>query len=988
MKHDRTLRVGARAHGFVVKTVAPVRELRLTACRLEHIRSGARLLHMCADDAENLFSISFPTPPPDDTGVPHILEHAALSGSRKFPVRDPFFEMLKMSMATFLNAMTDADCTYYPVASNVKQDLFNLAEVYFDAVFHPLLSEQTFRREGYHLAPLDKETPKAGVTINGIVYNEMKGAFSNPESRLYHCATRGLFPDTIYGRVSGGDPAKIPDLTYNGFKGFHDAYYHPSNAYFLVYGDIPTLEYLRFLEPKLDQFERRDIRPVFTRQSKWNSPREMADSYPIGTEELQSNRTYVKLIWLVGDALDPANVVDLEILSQILMGHEAAPLRKAVIDSKLGRDLIASGYASIGVEAVFALTLKGTEPDRAGAFVELVVKTLAEIADGEIDGEKVASAFQQAAYDHLEVLPLFPLHIMDWTLDAWIYGADPLTFLRMGKHLRDCKKRYKANPALFNDLIRERLLNNRHRLTVVLKPDREWQARTERDFARRMERIRAGLTDKKLEQIAEDARELELAAGEPNPPEALAKLPQLKIGDLPPHPEHIPTVVERLSGGVDFLCNDVFANGVNYLHMDFNLTGFPADLWRYLPRYADAIGKLGADGMNYEVIARRTAAATGGIYCSAYFNTHVSDANRPVWGLRISLKALDNRIKPALNLLGSLIFGLDPRDNNRLRDVLVQAQAQYHTQLVHDGVTTASHHAGRGHTPEAYLAEITTGLPQLRLTDRMVSDFDKSGAELMDKIEAIRDFLPARERLTVSFTGSNRAGETIRKTLVEWIGRMRSEPLRPVPTGFTPYQYLPREGLAGPIQVAHCCRVFPAPHYSHPDEPLLTLGARLARLDYVLNEIRFKGNAYGAWCRYNSLGGTMELGSFSDPNIAGTLAVFSGLTDYVRNTDWTQTDIERAIIATAKTDEQPIRPGYATSMALHRHLIGQTPELREQRYVRLLAATAREVKRALLDHLDANFARSAVCVVADRAKLEEANRQMPDLKLNIEDIVK
>lgn len=320
-----TLKAGDRAYGFVVESVTPVEELRAVAYQIEHEKSGAQLIHLHSDDAENLFSISFPTPPSDDTGLPHILEHAVLSGSRKFPVRDPFFEMLKMSMATFLNAMTGSDCTYYPVASNVKQDLFNLAEVYFDAVFHPLLTEETFKREGHHLAPAAQDQPTGDLTINGIVYNEMKGAFSNPESRLIRCAGRGLFPDTIYGRESGGDPEHIPDLTYADFKSFHETFYHPSNAHFFLCGDVPTAEYLAFLAEKLNDFEWQEVEPEIAHQPRWSEPRSTADSYPIGQGEPDQEKTYVLMNWLVGEGTDPQEVASLYALSQILLGNEAAP---------------------------------------------------------------------------------------------------------------------------------------------------------------------------------------------------------------------------------------------------------------------------------------------------------------------------------------------------------------------------------------------------------------------------------------------------------------------------------------------------------------------------------------------------------------------------------------------------------------------------------------------------------------------------------------
>jgi len=619
------LDVGSLLHEFRVCRIEPVPELRAVAYQFEHETTGARLLHIHCADTENLFSVSFPTPPADNTGLPHVLEHAVLSGSEKYPVRDPFFEMVKMSMATFINAMTGWDCTYYPVASNVHQDLFNLAEVYFDAVFHPLLAGETFKREGHHLTPVDSDNPTGDLTVTGIVYNEMKGAFSNPESRLSRMITRALFPDTVYGRESGGDPECIPELTHPGLLQFHRTHYHPSNAYFVLYGDIPPQEFLVFLQPRLKSSVRAPVPAGVPRQPRWTEPRHVEDTYPITVADAAERQGFLMLSWLVGDGTDAAHAVALDILGLILLGNEGAPLRKALIQSGLGADLIYSGYASVGLETIFRVGLKGADPDSCDQFVLFVMDTLQNIARDQITSDRVEAAFQQASYSYREVLPLLPLHVMERILEAWMYDADPLLFLELGRHLDDCRDRYRANPDLFSDLIRGSLLENPHRISVVLRPDPVWQQRTDEQFAERMRSVRAEMTDDELRRIAADAEQLARSAGTPNPPEALAALPQLKVTDLPPQPRHIPTTAEDLGHGVCLLRNDVFANGVNYLHLNFDLRGLPARLWPRLPRYLEALGKLGAAGMNYEQMAHRTAAVTGGIGYGLAFGSHAAD---------------------------------------------------------------------------------------------------------------------------------------------------------------------------------------------------------------------------------------------------------------------------------------------------------------------------------------------------------------------------
>ncbi|HET7560032.1 MAG TPA: insulinase family protein, partial [Limnochordia bacterium] len=521
------LKPGDRLDAFVVRSVTPIDELRAIAVVLEHPGCGATLLHLVQNDAENLFSVTFKTPPSDDTGVPHILEHAVLAGSAKYPVRDPFFEMLKRSMATYLNAFTMWDATSYPVASNVKQDLFNLADVYFDAVFHPKLTEETFAREGHHLAPVDPADPTGALRVTGIVYNEMKGAFSNPEARLQRVARRTLFGDTIYGHESGGDPDAIPDLTWADLRAFHERYYHPSNALFFVYGDIPTSEWTAFLTARLAGFKPRPADVEIKPQPLWREPRRLDESYAVGAGESLAEKTYLSLRWIVGDSTDPGEITDWRVLSTILLGNEAAPLKRALIASKLGQDLFASGLDANALQSGFGVGLKGSEANRAEAFERLVLDCLRDLAGQTFSPERVEAAYQQAAYFYLEILPSYPLYMLFRVLGTWVHNRDPLAYLPMREHLAASKARYAADPRRFNRMIAEHLVENPHRLLTVMQPDPDWQTRADARFAEHMQRVRAALSDEEAKHISEAAAELDRRSSTPDPPELLATLPVL-----------------------------------------------------------------------------------------------------------------------------------------------------------------------------------------------------------------------------------------------------------------------------------------------------------------------------------------------------------------------------------------------------------------------------------------------------------------------------
>ena len=985
------LHQGQQLHGFEVKAITPIEELRAVAIELLHLRSGARLLHLYTDDPRNLFSISPLTPASDDTGLPHILEHSVMRGSSNYPVKGGFNEIMKMSLATYdsTNAMNYVDHAFYYTSNNVKKDLFNLAEIHFDSVFHPLLTEETFKREGHHLEPADPDQPTEDLKINGIVYNEVKIGLSHPGYCLYSTVNGNLLPDTCYACNSGGNSLVMPDLTYEQLKTYHQTYYHPRNSYFFFYGNIPTSDYLLFLADKLLAIPKTEtngflhpLRPAITHQPKWESPRIVKDTYPIDPDEPLTEKTYLMLSWLIGDTTNPEDAVLCRILNLILFGNEGAPFRKAIIDSKLGTDIrynILDGMT--GPNRTFSVGLVGSEADRVETFTELVIRTLTQIADAKIDREKVETAFQQITYDYQEVTPNFPFQMMTRVVNTWIYEKEPTLFLKMGKHLSAIRQRWEKNPGIFNELIRERFLDNPHQLTTILSPDPDMQARLDANENARLKAIRSELTDEQMTQIAADAAELERLSGQPNSPEDLAKLPQLHVSDLPAQPLHIRTTVETVSGR-PLLQNNILSNGVNYLVLNFDLQGLPQHLWQYLPRYTDAIGKLGAGQLNYEQMAQHRAAATGGIGCSPNFTTHALDPCRSVWDMQFRLKALDGKIEAALSVLHDLIFAVNPRDKDRLYDVLNQAVASKHDYY---GASVANRRAAHGLSQRGFLTDIVYGLPRLRTSEMLLNRFDESYEELTGYIEQIREFLLVQGRVTASFTGSDTAFELFRGQFSEWIDDMRDEPIIPAPIGFKSFGTPPREGLAAPIPIAHCTQMMPAPHYAHPDSGLLTIGSHILENDYMLPEIRLKGNAYGFCFSYNPFESMLHQGSERDPHVARTLDVFARTIDYVKQTEWIQADIDRAIIAKSSDYLKTIRPSQASTDAIWHYIKGQTHEVVEEKYAQLRRATPKEVKRALLETLEENKDKTSICVIASREKLEAENQKM-DHPLVIEDI--
>jgi hypothetical protein len=809
-----------------------------------------------------------------------------------------------------------------------------------------------------------------------------------PETILGNLGSRALFPDSHLGRDSGGHPDEIPCLTYETFRRFHEEHYHPSNALIFLYGDIPSAEQLAFLAPVLDGFDRRPARKRLPAVRVLERPAEIEETYPVGPTDELRNRTFLSLSWHLGDALNAPAMMDWAVLSEVLLGNESAPLKKALVDARLGEDLLGGGAEPHSHEALFHLGLKGSEPERSGAFEARVLQTLEALAARPLPPERVSAAYQQLSYHHREVSSQFPLKVLWEVLGAWPYGADPLLYLQVDELLKESERRNAADPMRLPAMIRTGLLENPRRLRAVLRPDRDAQRRQDERFAERMAKVRASLGPRDLERVARAAAALEEAQATPNSPEALAKLPQLKVSDLPARPRRIPTEL-RLTSGVPVLHNDVFANGVNYLDFDIDLAGLPPADIELLPRYCDAFRKMGAAGEGYEAVALRRAACTGSLSCYWYVARPVRADARSRFSLRIGLKTLDGQAPSAFRLLEDLLFDLDPRDPERLRDMLSQAKASYRTNFVNDGLSAARRHAMRRLTAEAALDYAMHCPARLADVERALARFDGQAECMMSGVERIRSRLADPARWTLSFTGSDGVAADLERALGRWVRRAAAaaRPSPPSPVPFTPSSGPTREGLASPLKVAHCVRAMPGPFLMDEGVSLLNLGLYLLRFDYFLPEIRLKGNAYGCGIGLDDGIGVLHMHSYDDPRIRETLDVFDCVARVVRNAAWSQTDVDRAVIGSAKTVERPIRPGDATSLALTRYLRGDSDELREQRYAATLRATPDTVRAATLRHLEAAEDRATLCVVSSREKLEQANLALGERALDIQDLL-
>ncbi|MDP8215092.1 MAG: insulinase family protein [Candidatus Euphemobacter frigidus] len=971
---QQLLKAGAQLYGFNIVRVTPLPEIGSVAYLAEHIKSGARLLHLHSSDPENLFAIGFRTPPPDDSGLPHILEHTVLCGSKRYPVKDPFVELLKTSLATFLNAMTYPDRTIYPCASMNEKDFFNLAGVYCDAVLYPLISLRHFQQEGHHLEFAEPGNTGSPLIVKGIVYNEMKGIYSDLDGIIGREIVKNLFCDNAYGRDYGGNPESITTLTYERFKDYHRTWYHPSNSLIFIFGNIPPPRHLAFLDVQyLSQFEKAKIDATISDQSVWTAPRQFTVIYPIGAHEKPEGRAAVVAAYRAGRNDRPIETLALHIISHYLIGNAASPLRKALIDSKLGEELTDSGYYSYQRDTYFAVGLKGTEGHRAGRILDLIRGTCARIAEEGLDPGKVEAAFHCLEMASREIKSMYPLRLMDRAFESWSSSDDPLLWMRINHYIVEARRRYSTEPGFLEDRLRKMIVDNPHQLLLSLLPDPAYMAKKEKIESRQMEKVKELFSGSELKRIARDAAELERLQSTPNTPEALATLPRLALADVPIEPVKLNTVIEEV-GGRPFLVTDMFSNGLTYIALSFDLRGLGEETVSYLPLFIDALHGMGAAGFDYATMAEREAACSGGIEPDFRVSGTADDPHHVQPHLTVFCKALDRKLPEMLEVLKQRLTLCDLTDRERLKDVVLQGRMARKSRVVPAGSGYAVSFASRRLSENCALNETLKGISGVRFFDRLVARFDRDHRLIEKRLTAIRDLLQSRRRLTISVLGSPESVESVRGWYQGLLGGMRDEEIPRSGDRSSPGDGR-REGIATPADIAFVAQSQPAVSFSHPAAPALLLLAQNTSYGYLWEEVRVKGGAYGCSAAYDVGRGTFSFSSYRDPNISHTLQVYGGVFDYIeREMDLSPRAVEQAIIGTIKYLDHPIRPEQAVALALGRYLGRKTPEKIRAFRERLFHLSGDDIRRASTELLRPAFAISSVCVISSREKLEAANR--------------
>jgi Zn-dependent M16 (insulinase) family peptidase len=961
------------ALGFLLERDEWIEELGARALIYRHEATGARLLSVIIDDENKVFGVSLRTPPEDSTGLPHILEHSVLGGSQKYPLKDPFFEMVKGSLKTYLNAFTAPDRTTYPVASTNLKDFYNLVDVYLDAVFFPLLTPHHLDQEGWHF---ELDAPDAALGYKGVVFNEMKGVYSSPEGLMGRFSARTLFPDTPYRHDSGGDPTAIPDLTFDAFRDFHSRYYHPSNAIFYFYGDDDPARRLELLAELMERFEAQPAAAPIPLQPPFAEP--VRHTFPFGVdgESDSSRRSLISVTWKLGEEADPARRMLLRILSYALVGTQASPLRKALLDSGLGED----AFGGVGMsyrEVTFGAGMRNiaSNNERAIEAVEaLILETIERVAREGFEPEMIEAAVNSIEFSLRENntggMPR-GLSLMMRAMNSWGHDGDPIAPLRFEPPLAWVKEQLAENPRVLGDLLRTLLLENSHRVTLVMQPDADYNARLDADEQERLRAARAAMGDDEVERVILNTATLRARQSAADPPELLAALPSLDIDDLDRTNRPIPTEITSLGGegDVTLLQHDLHTSGILYLTLGFDLSRVPQTLLPYAELYSSLLTQMGTEREDYVRISQRIGRKTGGIGASTYLAS-VQGRQDPAAWLFVGGKATTERVPDLLELIHDLLLTGRLDDRERLRQIVRKAKAGMEASIVPAGNSYVDSRLRAAFSKAGALSEELDGIASLAFLRQLSNEIEKDFDGLVDKLRTVRDLLVARPGALCNATIDGENWATIEPQVAALFDAL---PGADAPrTLWSPEPYPAHEGLTAPTQVNYVGLGANLASVGYEFHGSLNVITNLVRTDWLLQKIRVQGGAYGASMSYGRQSNVLTFTSYRDPNLLSSLDSYAQTADFLEQLRLSPRELTRAIIGAISNFDPYELPDAKGSSALRSYLVGESDERHQQIREEILGTTPQQI-RAFADVLRSALPDARTVVLGSPDAIATAN---------------
>uniref|UniRef100_A0A672JUE7 Presequence protease, mitochondrial n=1 Tax=Salarias fasciatus TaxID=181472 RepID=A0A672JUE7_SALFA len=902
---------GQKIYGFTVREVVPVPDLFLTAVKLSHDKTGAQYLHAARDDSNNLFSVQFRTTPMDSTGVPHILEHTVLCGSEKYPCRDPFFKMLNRSLSTFMNAFTASDYTMYPFSTQNGKDFQNLLSVYLDAVFFPCLREQDFWLEGWRLENENPTDPSSPLVFKGVVFNEMKGVFSDNERLYIQHLQNKLYPDHTYSVVSGGEPLAIPDLTWEQLKQFHATHYHPSNARFFTYGDLPLEPHLKQIEEEaLSRFERIDPNTEVPSQPHWTAPRE--DHVTCGPDALApdpARQNTLCVSFLLGDITDTFEAFTLNLLSSLMISGPNSPFYKTLIEPKIGTDFSCSvGYDGSTKEASFSVGLQGMAEEDTEKVKQIISQTIDDIIKDGFEEERIEALLHKIEIQMKHQSTNFGLSLASYVASSWNHDGDPVELLRISDSVARFRKELEENPRFLQDKVKHYFKENTHRLTLSMSPD---QAYLEKQAMAEEEKLR-----KKVQDLSDSDRQdiyekgLELLAAQSKTQDASC-LPALKVSDIEPSIPLTPVQIGS-AGSVPVQYCEQPTNGLVYFRAMCSLNTLPEDLRLYVPLFCSVITKMGCGALDYRQQAQQMELRTGGMSVSTQVIPDSTEMDAFEQGILLSSSCLDRNLPHMFRLWSDIFNSPNFEDTERLRVLVMMAAQELANGISYSGHMYAMTRAGRHLTPAADLQETFSGMDQVRFLRRSRFNVAKTRKQRFVRCVEI-------------FTGRIKAAHSFNR-------RKPLSVLTLQEVNFQPCQMKTFFQLPFTVNfVSESIRTVP---FCHQDYASLSILARMMTAKFLHGEIREKGGAYGGGARMGS--GLFSFYSYRDPNSVQTLSAFHRGVDWAKSGRFTQQDIDEAKLSVFSAVDSPVAP---SDKGMGRFLSGVTDEMKQGHRQRLFAVS-------------------------------------------------
>lgn len=935
---------------------------------LRHKKSGARIAILSNNDDNKVFYIGFRTPPEDETGVPHIIEHTTLCGSKKFPVKDPFIELAKGSLNTFLNAMTYPDKTVYPVASCNDQDFKNLMDVYLDAVFNPNITkyEEIFKQEGWHYELTGKDDE---LKINGVVYNEMKGAYSSPDEVLSSQIYRSLFPDNTYSKDSGGNPEYIPKLTYEAYLDFYHKYYHPSNSYIYLYGDMDVVERLEWLDKEyLSLYDYKKVNSEINKQPAFDEIKNVEAQYSITMDDSQENKTYLSYNRVVGDTLDEMLYQAFDVLDYALVSSPGAPVKQALIDAGIGDDVYGSYDAGI-LQPVFSFVAKNANASQADEFESIIENTLKEVVKTGINKEALLAGinssefkFREADFGQFPKGLLFGLNC----LDSWLFD-DMKPFIHLECLGTFAKLRKAVDTDYFEKLIQEYLLDNTHGSSVTVKPKRGLGNEREEALAKELSDYKASLSDEEIKKLIEDTEHLKKYQEEPSSDEDLRKLPMLTRADMKKNAMPFSNIEDELLD-VKVVRHDIESNGIDYISFLFDAGDFAQSELGYLGFFTNALGLVSTEKYSYADLANATNIYTGGISTGTASHPDIKDRNNFVFKFEVKLKVLEKNLDKALELMEQMLLSSDFTDTKRLGELVAQIKARLQANLSSSGHLVAAMRSMSSFSRYALYQDELKGIAFYRSICRIEKELSESPKSVSDKLAAIAKKLFARNRMLISFTGNNEAYGNAKPSLEKVIAEFNK--MSAVGNQAEVHFNTAKEAFIDASQIQYVAKTgdFICEGYEY------TGALRLLRIilsyDYLWINVRVKGGAYGCMNTFLRSGESYFV-SYRDPNLSDTLDVYDRIPEYIKSFSPDERDMTKYIIGTFSALDTPMNPEAKGSRSLSAYLEGITYEQIQKERNEILNAQPEDIRR-LADLVEAVLKKDSICVIGNENMIKES----------------